>query len=191
MCDCGSLIIYTDYATKICTECGIETRGPLENHDTYFESGGPLFMSYSRNRRFAQMLRAVIYPHKFYPKSHILYALEQTKPYVTVDSLLLALRKLKINNKQYQYLHIYCSLLQENYVKPPYVRIETFNDIMRAFANIEMMFDRTEQKTFFSYNWLLRKLLRNAKLYDYVKYVKEIKCKKRNTLYENMINNLT
>ena len=187
MCDCTTPhIIYTDYQTQVCTYCGEETLGPLENRDFQFDSGGPLFQSYSRNRRFAAMLRAVLYPSQFHPKYAIITKLKELGPHTSIDSILLSLRKIKLPNKQYQFLHLYCKLIQVDYIEPPFVPKKVFNNLMREFADVEHHFERTDKSTFFSYNWLLRKLLTDSDLPEYADFIKKIKCKQRNQLYEAM-----
>ena len=48
------------------------------------------------------------------------------------------------------------------------------------------MFRTHEYTSFFSYNWLLRKLLDRQECKYYIQFVKPIKCKKRAQTYEAM-----
>ena len=188
MCTCRDRYeVHTDYHTIICTICGEETQGLFECRDICYESAGPMVMAYSRNRRFSNMLRAVLYPDGLYPKQRVIQELADNGPHTSAESILLSMRKMKFPNKQYQHLHLYCKLAQVNYVPPQTAPKEVFNKILRRFTAIEDRFNSTDHNTFFSYAWLLRHLLQEFHLDEYVRYVKRIQCNKRNKIYEELL----
>jgi hypothetical protein len=55
---------------------------------------------------------------------------------------------------------------------------------MFSFRSVERNFSHFPSKPFFNYPWLLRKLLSNHGLLDYIQFVKPIRCEKRNTHYD-------
>ena len=109
-------------------------------------------------------------------------------PFANGPELLQWLSKLKVKHKQYQNAHYYYAIACQNYVFPKPPNAEKVLAIERAFHTLEQRFvSRTHSyKSFFSYNWLLRKLLSGAGLEYYLQFVKRIKCKKRNKTYESM-----
>ena len=186
MCNCGFVFVYTDYSTKICTSCGLEKQIPYTNTDFFFQSGGPLTVCYSRLKRFETMLNSVCYPRQNHPKLRIIKVL-QTKQHQSSESVLDHLKAIKQSNKHYSHLHLYCMITQKNYVKPAYVAKTIILDILRKFTEIEQRFNTLKlTSTFFSYTWLLRKLLSDFQLSPYVKFVKKIKCPKRNDTYQQL-----
>jgi hypothetical protein len=58
--------------------------------------------------------------------------------------------------------------------------------IMFSFRDVERNFSRFPNKPFFNYPWLLRKLLFQHSLSDYICFVKPIRCEKRNLYYEEL-----
>jgi len=190
MCNCGATIVYTDYNTCICTGCGIEKCTPLTNTDVFFQGGGPLSVCYSRLKRFETMVNAVCYPRQLHPKIRIVRLL-QTQVHDSPESVLDHLKTIKMSNKHYSHLHLYCMIAQHSYVKPEYVPKYIVLNILRTFTDIEQKFNLTKPaNTFFSYTWLLRKLLAEFALTEYVQYVKKIKCSKRNSMYETLYNTM-
>jgi len=189
MC-CGTpQFVYSTYSTKICTYCGVEVRVPFENTDVVYQGAGPIMVCYSRTKRFETMLKSVCYPKQSFPKMRVVAELK-TKDHNSIESVLSHLKKIKLPNKCYMHLHLYCCICQTNYMEPSFVGKSTIRDIIGKFMQIERNFIRQNITTFFSYTWLLRKLLTEFGLQQYVPFVKEIKCKKRNTMYHTLYNTL-
>ena len=62
---CNAPVFTTDYATAVCSDCGVERKTALTiaepNGDSY-NTHTPFFTGYSRTKRFEGMLDAVLRP---------------------------------------------------------------------------------------------------------------------------------
>jgi len=191
-CSCGSTILLTtERHTTVCTECGIEKKVPTQIrniHVSYAQAHHqPFASSYSRNKRFASMLDAVVLATCQVSDEPMLAHLHSLKiTFKTIGSILTAMKKSALRDKRYTSLHMFCRVLLEGYVKPPPV-LHWFirrRNMLNFFSDIEMVHQTTFKQPFLNYTWLLATVLRLNGLARYCVFVKKLKCKKRIKRYE-------
>lgn len=190
MCIGSCTRILTNYNTVICTECGVE----LEIGPVPLPSGScnvPLGLSYSRFHRVANILDQLFEP-QFHgsPSSRVICAiLDQKVKFTSGEELLSWLSKLPIKNKKYQNAHCYFVIANSGYIIPRRPDGELSHRVLRDFCALEDKYEWMDHtyKSFFSYNWLLRKLLTRYKLGYYCQFLKTIKCPRRSRGYEDML----
>ena len=185
---CTHRFFESDYNTSICQCCGIEQRAALKPTEGYTENV-PLDAGYSRHHRMSTLLKQLFRPRFFgSPNSEVTANALKHGPFKNGEELLLWLAKLKVKHKQYQNAHYYFAIADPKHEirSPPCT--STILKIERKFTQIEKLFmSRAHHYTsFFSYNWLLRKLLYRQECKYYLQFVKPIKCKKRAQTYEAM-----
>ena len=183
---CEHTFITSDYDTHICSKCGLELQSQLSPSEGYTENM-PLELGYSRYNRMTALLNKLFEP-KLYgnPNSRVVYEVLQQK-FENGSQLQRWLSTLPVKNKRYQNAHYYFSVHKPYKVPTPPCKRKVL-EILRVFSNLEHRFECWKHlyKSFFSYNWLLRKLLKIFELEMYIPFVKQIKCKKRVRLYESM-----
>ena len=185
---CEHQYFETEYCTIVCHTCGVETRNYLKPTEGYTENV-PLDPGYSRHHRMRILLKQLFNPQYYgTPNSEVSAHAIKHGPFEDGAELLQWLSRLQVKHKQYQNAHYYFAIACPNYVFPKPPNVEKVLGIERAFHTLEQRFvSRTHSyKSFFSYNWLLRKLLSGAELDYYLQFVKRIKCKKRKKTYETM-----
>jgi hypothetical protein len=183
-------VFLTNYNTQLCEECGIETPvGPVPT-----SSGScsvPLGLTYSRFHRVANILDQLFQPHYYgTPSSRVVCELlTQKKRFSTGVELLDWLSRLNVKNKKYQSAHYYFLICNRDYVVPRCPCPEQRHLVLRDFCILEDKFECMDHaySSFFSYNWLLRKLLVRHHLGYYCQFIKTIKCPRRSRGYENML----
>ena len=190
------LVVVTDYNTQICTCCGIETQVCIVPQLSYGNSS-PLVLGYSRGARFKTILEKLLNPRVYGKANHrVLYELSRLPKnhFKNGFELLKWLAALRIPNKNYQcshYYYIYVTKPKEYPTPPPIV---VMNALEQQFNQIENKYLASSQdfRSFFSYNWILKKLLENNDLDYYIQFVKPIKCKRRlikyNAMYTKIMN---
>ena len=186
MCSCT--LTYTDHNTTVCTQCGVEqnvafnctseTVGYRTSHHATFNQG------YSRTRRFMQMVESLFFPTPTSLDEHMLEYLagHKIKTREQLDSLI---RASPVKNKRYCSLHLFCRLHLPDYT-PPVKR--NFLLIMKA---MEFQFEKLStkhallfpNKPFINYGFMLIYMLCAFGLYEYITYVKPLKCEKRIACY--------
>ena len=187
MC-CEHTFFETDYCTQICRICGLEQASAINPTEGY-TSNVPLANGYSRHHRMYTLLKQLFDPrHYGSPSSEVIANTIKHGPFTHGFELLAWLAKLKVKHKQYQNAHYYFAISSPDYVIPPPPNADKVLSIEREFHTIEQRFrSRTHPyKSFFSYNWLLRKFLCIKDLKFYLQFVKTIKCKKRMKMYQTM-----
>ena len=184
---CTHRFLESDYNTIVCQCCGVEQRAAFKPTEGYTENV-PLDTGYSRHHRMSTLLKQLFRPRFFgSPNSEVTAHALKHGPFKNGEELLLWLAKLKVKHKQYQNAHYYfASADPKHEIRTPPCA-STILKMERKFTQMEQRFlSRTHQYTsFFSYNWLLRKLL-EADCSYYLQFVKPIKCKKRAQIYEAM-----
>ena len=156
----------TEYCTLVCRVCGVETRTYLKPTEGYTENV-PLDPGYSRHHRMKILLKQLFRPQYYgSPNSEVIANALKHGPFEDGTELLKWLSKLQVKHKQYQNAHYYFAIASPGYKFPQPPNVEKVLSIERAFHNLEQRFvSRTHSyKSFFSYNWLLRKLLSDAEL---------------------------
>ena len=182
----------TDYSI-ICTDCGVERR-KLRIVAGYSENA-PLWIGYSRVSRFRKILNKLLYPKRFANiPSRIHYELlQEESKFETISDLIGAIKQFKMTNKEYNGLHLYCMLFLKDCPKlnPP---LPNIIESMCGDVNIieRRLMDKDPEQRFFSYRWLLGKLLKKYDLHQYIQFVKPIvtpkTCIKYETLYDDIMN---
>jgi hypothetical protein len=156
-----------------------------------YGNSSPLILGYSRGTRFKCILEKLFYPRLFgKPNARVLYNLSiLPKDYfVNGHALLKWLAALSIPNKNYQCTHYYFIFITKprKFPIPPHQLI--IHKIEEDFVAIENAFQSwpKKYKSFFSYNWILRKILQKYSLDYFLQFVKPIKCKRRLKKYNTM-----
>jgi hypothetical protein len=185
---CQHSYFETDYNTLVCRNCGLEIQTDLKS-DVGYTDNVPLETGYSRSNRMKMLLRQLFQPQMYgCPNSEVSAHAIQHGPFTNGTTLLGWLAQLKVKHKQYQNTHFYFAISDKSYRIPPKPCHEKINGIMKEFQAMETLFQwrKHNYTSFFSYNWLLRKLLVKWTLCYYIPFVKQIKCKKRQAQYERM-----
>ena len=191
MCSCE--FVESNYGSVICSLCGVELKRGLPPYDRY-TSNSPLTIGYSRELRVKNMLNQLFQPTLYcYPSSEVLYLIYiRQSGFMNGCELLAWLGKLVVKNKKYNASHYYFLFANRDVVAPPCPPETIYRKILSDFHQLENLFHiQGRQKTsFFSYNWLIRKLLQKNQLHYYVQFIKAIKCKHRSGQYQKMYNEL-
>ena len=184
-------VFITERHTKLCTECGIETRHSFDITPIHVSYNGchhqPFAEGYNRKKRFHNMLRNVIFGGCNSADEKMIKYLEQFNHYMTEACLLKQMKKSKLRDKRYTSLHLFSKLFLPSYRKPiiPTNWNAVDSSIVRLFLEIELVHHRIFSKPFFSYVWLLQKILICHGLEKYCCYIKQLKCPRRVKLYED------
>ena len=187
MCSCGEQKIYESNKT-ICTHCGLE-QPLLENHDTYESFEDVYTCVYSRRKRFENLVDSVLFP-AFHQKDVPVYATLKDKKFKTVDELVHHMKHTPLKDKRFCSTHLFATLTVKNHAKltPPPYRFRT--RVLRLFDEVLSRHKVYGSKQFFSYPWLLRRLLAVTGNKQYEPYIKEIRCKRRRKKYTEMLHAL-
>jgi hypothetical protein len=188
MLGCEHNFFETNYNTHVCYSCGLEREAAICLEKGY-TTNVPLLNCYSRHQRMYMLLNQLFNPrHYGCPNSEVVANILKHGPFSHGTKLLDWLAKLKVKHKQYQNAHYYFAIASSSYVIPDPPPLEIVQNIERSFNKLVQGFRARNHKykSFFSYNWLLRKFLEKAQLNYYIQFVKKIKCKKRMQMYETM-----
>ena len=181
--------VESDYYTTICTDCGLEKQGPIYPSRSDVGSNAPLTLSfYSRYKRFQTHLDCVINPqHATFPKPITIARLLPFAPFASVGELLKTLKRIP-HPKTYVHLHYYCVRFLKDYKPPALMNTFARYDLLSLFARVETEFKRKTpaDTAFFSYPWLLTKLLTRFGCERFTPFIKNISCRKRAAKYEAM-----
>jgi hypothetical protein len=186
-CNVPLISIESD-STKVCPECGCVMK-LIPVTQTGF--GENVFVCvYSRTKRFEIMLKSLLYP-SFDKKDTTMYQhLEKYTKFPTIEELKSTMKLCSTKEKRFHSLHLFASLLCTDYKEliPP--TQEYFKLMMRIFDEVLCRFNATQSTKFFSYPWLIRRLLNLTGETRYNKYIKKIRCKKRNLYYVHLFEKL-
>ena len=179
----------TTHNTVVCTCCGLERVVPLTITQTQpVRDMCPFPTGYSKLKRFSKILDGVLYPTPAKADSNMLEYLYSRK-FDSIPDLLAAMKQGKMRDKRYTSIHLFAKLFVTNYEAPParnYSLVRTA--ILRAFEDIEFSHWRVcPCDQFFNYNYLLCVLLDEYGLGDLVKYIKNLRCKRRRLFYKNQL----
>ncbi len=186
-------MVETGYSV-ICIECGVE-RTVLKIVAGYSENV-PLWIGYSRVGRFKKILNKLLFPERYATiPSRIHYELLQKGvKFDTIAGLINAIKQYKMTNKEYNGLHLYCKLFLRDCPDVSPTPMPCIIESMCGDVNIieRRLMCVDPDARFFSYRWLLGKLLNKYKLTRYIQFVKPIvtpkTCKKYETLYNTIMN---
>ena len=188
-CNRVKATILTDYHTKICTNCGFEVVhiSTIERvHCSYSQSHSPFYAAYSRERRFKDLLEQLFYPNLTYLDNHICNYLRTVKPITNTRALFQILKKVKLKDKRYCSIHALSKQFCTDYSPPDMVDKRVVLDFCSLFSEIEIHYlHRYKSCQFFNYSWIISKFLIAAKLYQYLPFVKSLKCKIRVKTYQD------
>ena len=186
MCCVKHEFFETDYNTLVCHRCGVEKATYLKPAEGYTQNV-PLDPGYSRHHRMSSLLKQLFRPrHYGIPNSEVVFHAIKNGPFKNGEELLLWLSKIKVKHKQYSNAHYYFAIASPEYnVSTPPTPLEILT-LERKFHEVQSRFMNRKHsyKSFFSYNWLLHKLLHKHPFY--LQFVKRIKCKKRIHVYQTM-----
>jgi hypothetical protein len=167
----------------VCPNCGVTTQMLKPEFDYHKQ---PLFFcSYSRSKRFGALLSRVLLPCFEKHDAKMFRFLNTYKPYESVEDIMNRMKLSDLKDKRYCSLHLFARYFMPCYTAPDH-RLQFHKTIMFSFRDVERNFSRFPNKPFFNYPWLLRKLLFQHSLSDYICFVKPIRCEKRNLYYENL-----
>jgi hypothetical protein len=189
VCDVPLLKLESE-AMTVCPECGRTSRVLTVTREGFSED--VTHCVYSRTKRFETMLRALLYP-AFDQKDTMMYKhLSRQKRFDTLHELENAMKICKVKEKRFFSLHIFAKLLCEDYNLIPPPPLEFFKRVMSGFDEVLTRFNTLHmlRSNFFSYPWLMRSLLNLLGERRYDKFIKKIRCKKRNLFYETMFETL-
>ena len=181
---------YYENGSAVCTVCGKMHSNMLQlvvGIDTYNDTLQVCF--YQRKKRFEQILDKITNPC-MESKDIAVYKLLSVSRFRTVEDLIKRMKSLKVKDKRYHSLHLFAKFFMTTYVPPTPIHQREKDMCMVMFSQIETMFLRHFDVPFFNYAWLIRKILHEHGQYQFDKYIKKIKCTKRNMYYENMFNDL-
>lgn len=197
-CECNGKAtdhFLSDYHTQICRLCGIEIKLSITPQYEYGQQS-PLCVGYSRVARFRTILDQLFNPLLHGSPNHkVLAALNQQpkKRLKNGHDLLQFINKLQIPDKRYQLAHYYFAWYNRKYTVPPKPHVNILGDMERLFFRLEGSFNMStkyRERSFFSYNWLLQRMLTIFKLDHYKQFVKNVKCSKRQARYNTMFSEL-
>ena len=190
--DCTHPIFYdTSYYTKVCSGCGLEVMGGLTIEVAYTENM-PLYTGYSRKKRFKNMLLAIIDPTRHCSMDGHTQVLLGDQRFEDIPSMLNALKRTKSKNKQYSSVHLYAIVYVNNHKSPTIPHKKIVADIVGDFSKYEHgYYTHFTNRQFFSYRWLLEKLLIRHNLTMFCCYVKKLQNKKSIASYQEMYDKIT
>jgi hypothetical protein len=181
--------------TKVCKECGRETLQLSDPSLGARHSGDALFIThYSRVNRFMRLLESVVLPHGTTKDTQMLQWLDRNKEDIsTPETLLRCMQKSGLADKRYSSLHLFHRIHMSDYHAPrmPSKYLQDKKRFQRAFLDIEFAHRRCPHTQFFNYAWLLRHMLQSEPAYaEFLVYIKCIKCPKRRSRYQEMLDSL-
>jgi len=185
---CKHQLIYSDYNTAICTDCGIETATSIEPATSFYTVNQPLWVGYNRVNRFRKILNMLFYPKKYAIISgEIFLKMKVFKKFDSVSSMSFALKSLTSKSKNYNSLHLYAIHFVDNFISPsppmPYI----LNNMLADFVILEKGKDVNFQSSrFFSYRWVIIKMLKKYRLDEFIPLVKPLINKTSSLKYERM-----
>ena len=189
--DCGTrLRLIENESCVVCLECG-KTMPIITSASPSSYGENVNICLYSRKKRFEVMARALLYPSFDRKDEHVYKHLKTTHDTLpNLESLRVALKACPIKEKRYHSVHLFSKLLCEDHIHIHPPSPEFFRRLMRLFDEILCCFKVQQRQKFFSYPWLLKKLLHIADEFRYDKYIKQIRCSKRNFYYEQLFSDI-
>ena len=117
------------------------------------------------------------------------HLIKKTK-FSTIKDLELEMKMCDTKEKRFHSLHLFAKLMCANYkpIQPP--PLIYFKRVMTAFDEVLCRFNAQHGPNFFSYPWLIRRLLNLSGETRYNRFIKKIRCKKRNLHYKKMFDNI-
>lgn len=193
-CGCGVNQIETGYSI-ICSNCGLETA--IFNNElmkpSYNQSYGVLHTStYSRKYRFKTLFCKTVMLHSG-PRSNdpICLHLEQQKhTFKTVKDIQIALSKTPFKNKRYDCLSIFAHIFLPKVYNHKRVSRKQARQAQHLFDTVETKWRSCRVTRFFSYFWILEKILIKIGAAYCMETSKRLICKQRRAFYNEMLSKL-
>ena len=190
-CEDGHDFFDSDKSTIICWRCGLE-RKVLANC-TYNNCGfamrhSPFLSGYSRSKRFKQMVSALFWPSPVNADKNMLeYMLP--KRFNNREEIIQTITTAPLKDKRFGSIHIFCRLLDPQYEEPIHgCLFRMLQKMVWDFEVIEGRFrQRFSKEPFINYTFLIRHLLTKQGYHAYLPFVKQLKCEKRKTRYNEML----
>jgi len=189
---CEHQHICTDYNTNICIKCGLEEKTPIETSVKMYTLNQPLWIGYSRVNRFRKILKTLFFPRECGKISgDVFLKMKAHGKFENVENMRNYLKTLTAKSKNYNAMHLYAIYFVKNYVnlEPPLLNMR--DNLIADFSLLETgMTHMFPLKRFFSYRWVLIKLLKKYELWMYVPFVKPLVNKNSSKKYEYMFHNI-
>ena len=189
---CSHSYFRSDYSTKICLNCGLEISLPIDSRNNHYTLNQPLWVGYSRINRFRKILKTLFFPsaHGSVP-GEIFVVMQRQGKFNTVSEMCNYLKSLKYKTKNYNAIHLYAKYFVKNYSAPTPPLQNIRQNILADFALLESGLEFFyPTRRFFSYRWLLIRLLQKYKLTRYVQYVKPLVNKISSKKYKEMFDKI-
>ena len=168
-------------------DCGLEVQGFLRIDSGYTENV-PLFIGYSRLKRFRCMLMAILKPIMCSLDSRTQAELGD-QMFDNVPDMIKAIKKTKSKNKQYSSIHLYATKYVGKHTSPRIPLLNKIEEVLSDFTKLEVGHSlKYKDAQFFSYRWALARLLEKHNLHDFVIYVKKLQNKTSIENYKRMYN---
>ena len=182
----------TDYSTQICTSCGLERRTPIDMRSVEYSLNQPLWEGYSRVNRFRKILKMLFFPKQWaHVPGPVFIQMKEMGKFSTVKAMCNKLKYVKARTKNYNAIHLYAIYFVKDYIpmKPPLPNVR--QEILADFSLLERgMIVLYPMKRFFSYRWVLTRLLYKYKLDRYIQFVKPLVSKTSSKKYRTMFDEI-
>ena len=186
----------TNYDTVVCLECGIEKHilpNCSQSNVGYTVTHSPFQFGYSRVKRFSQMVNCLFFPAGTNQDNKMMEHLYTRRHFITSrKDLNYYIYSSQLRDKRFCSMHYFCKVFL------PYSPPKIYGDLhvmskrmCFLFEKIALQFARSfPGKPFINYNFLSRFILRECKYFDYLKYVKKLKCVRRKRIYCDLLKQL-
>jgi len=188
-CTCGGRMFDTNYHTRVCFDCGVETfAGYAPANQVYTPHGNrALPPTYSRLGRFRELIRRVFAIDNG-PKATdpVWEYLKERSPFPNVAAIFHTLKASRLENKHYSNVHLFSKVFT-TYEPHRFTSQELrclVEYLCQLFENTLHKWNLNSMKTFFSYSWLIEQYLTHCKLHFFLQYVKQLQCPHRRKKYE-------
>ena len=198
ICECGAPRIYTVYSI-VCTLCGVEKTYLSTKIQSYSSTPQSriVISPYCRKHRFSGLLRKILGVDSGPPPSDKVWQiLSQSAPFKTTLEIINCLKNTSLKTKHYNNLHIFSKAFLGIYNAPVLhntepLKVEKF--LNKMFDEVLFRWNRFQNdQSFFSYAWLIEKLLKHASLYEtYRTYLKVLICPNRRRKYQSRWEDIT
>ena len=166
--------------TNVCLECGIAFPSFLSTDVKKFTENQPLWVGYNKSNRFRNMVLGLFKPltHSSIPGKMIQH-LQKYPKFESVREIFECMKTaVCCRDKKYNSMHLYAVMFCKNYKLLSCPLPKTISDLIGDFIVLEAGHSLAfANKRFFSYRWILNRLLKKYKLFSFVKYVKKLKNK--------------
>ena len=191
---CVHKFINTTYNTRVCMECGVERAYvpccTLDNVG-YKMTHSPFVFGYSRVKRFSQMTTNLLFPACTQQDNAMLQHLYEARGKIrTREDLNTLIHAAPLRDKRFGSLHFFCKKFVCGYQLPPLYGclFQIQRRMCFVFERIALAFQKKfPSRPFVNYNFLTRYILTSMGLEYYKQYVKQLKCKKRQKHYTDVL----